>query len=193
LDYRANCLLAIDTSTAHCAAAIFLNGKVFTSVKEMKKGQAELLFEVIEDALKKAKIEKTRIDLIVVGIGPGNFTGIRIGLAAAKGLSLSLKVPISGVNSFQASLYGQNDYEIAAIPARQNLYYLGTINGDFKTNLTKDGTETKRFANRPKGKEFIKNMAIFGADLKFSLSKPAPLYMKPADAQPHTDKISIIK
>jgi tRNA threonylcarbamoyl adenosine modification protein YeaZ len=193
LDYRANCLLAIDTSTAHCAAAIFLNGKVFTSVKEMKKGQAELLFEVIEDALKKAKIEKTRIDLIVVGIGPGNFTGIRIGLAAAKGLSLSLKVPISGVNSFQASLYGQNDYEIAAIPARQNLYYLGTINGDFKTNLTKDGTAPKSFANRPKGKEFIKNMAIFGADLKFSLSKPAPLYMKPANAQPHTEKISIIK
>ena len=63
----------------------------------MEKGQAEHLFEVIEDALKKAKIEKTRIDLIVVGIGPGNFTGIRIGLAAAKGLSLSLKVPISGV------------------------------------------------------------------------------------------------
>ena len=159
----------------------------------MKKRQAELLFEVIEDVLKKAKIEKTRIDLIVVGIGPGNFTGIRIGLAAAKGLSLSLKVPISGVNSFQASLYGQNDYEIAAVPARKNLYYLGTINGDFKTNLTKDGTEPKRFANRPKGKEFIKNMAIFGADLKFSLSKPAPLYMKPADAQPRTDKISIIK
>ena len=65
----------------------------------MKKGQAELLFEVIEDALKQAKIEKTRIELIVVGIGPGTFTGIRIGLAAAKGLSLSLKVPISGVNS----------------------------------------------------------------------------------------------
>ena len=193
MGYRSNCLLAIDTSAAHCAAAIFLNGEIFSSVREMKKGQAELLFEVIEDALKKAKIEKTRIDLIVVGIGPGNFTGIRIGLAAAKGLSLSLKVPISGVNSFQASLYGQNDYEIAAIPARQNLYYLGTINGDFKTNLTKDGTAPKSFANRPKGKEFIKNMAIFAADLKFSLSKPAPLYMKPADAQPHTDKISIIK
>ena len=159
----------------------------------MKKGQAELLFEVIEDALKQAKIEKTRIELIVVGIGPGNFTGIRIGLAAAKGLSLSLKVPISGVNSFQATLYGQNDYEIAAIPARQNLSYLGTINGDFKTNLTEDGPAPKRFANRPKGKEFIRNMAIFGADLKFSLSKPAPLYIKSADVQPHTDKISIIK
>ena len=159
----------------------------------MKKGQAELLFEVIEDALKKAKIEKTRIDLIVVGIGPGNFTGIRIGLAAAKGLSLSLKVPISGVNSFQASLYGQNDYEIAAIPARQNLYYLGTMKGNYKTNLAKDGIAPQGFAYRPKGEKFIENMAILGADLKFSLSKPSPLYIKPADAQPHTEKVSLIK
>ena len=159
----------------------------------MKKGQAEHLFEVIEDTLKQANIEKKQIELIVVGIGPGNFTGIRIGLAAAKGLSLSLKVPISGVNSFQASLYGQTDYEMAAIPARQNFYYLGTINGDFKTDLTKDSNALKDFANRPKGKEFIENMAMFGADLKFSLSKPAPLYMKPANAQPHTEKISIIK
>ena len=102
-------------------------------------------------------------------------------------------MPISGVNSFQASLYGQNDYEIAAIPASQNLYYLGTINGDFKTNLTKDGAAPKSFANRPKGKEFIKNMAIFGADLKSSLSRPAPLYLKPADAQPHIKKVSLIK
>ena len=67
------------------------------------------------------------------------------------------------------------------------------LNEDFKTKLTKDDTAPKSFANRPKGEEFIKNMAIFGADLKFSLSKPAPLYIKPADAQPHTDKISIIK
>ena len=159
----------------------------------MKKGQAELLFEVIEDALKKAKIEKTQIDLIVVGVGPGNFTGIRIGLAAAKGLSLSLKVPISGVNSFQASLYGQKEYKVAVIPARQNFYYLGNINGDFKTNATIDGIALQGFAHRPKGEKFIKNMAKFGADLKFSLSKPAPLYIKPADAEPNTEKISIIK
>ena len=159
----------------------------------MNKGQAELLFEVIDGALKKANIEKTQIDLIVVGIGPGNFTGIRIGLAAAKGLSFSLRVPIYGVNSFQASLYGQDDYEVAAIPAKQNLYYLGSINGDFKANHTKDDTAPNGFATRPKGKEFIKNMAICGADLKFSLSKPAPLYMKPADATPHRKKISIIK
>ena len=193
MDYRSNCLLAIDTSAAHCAAAIFLSGQIFSTVREMEKGQAELLFEVIADTIKKANIEKTQIDLIVVGIGPGNFTGIRIGLAAAKGLALSLKIPISGVNSFQATLYGQSKYGVAAIPARQNLYYLGTIHGSFKTKLVKDGTALKDFANRPKGKEFIENMAMFGADRKFTLSTPAPLYIKPADAQPHTQKLSIIK
>ena len=61
----------------------------------MKKGQAEHLFEVLEDTLEQARVKKSQIDLIVVGIGPGNFTGIRIGLAAAKGIALSLKVPPS--------------------------------------------------------------------------------------------------
>ena len=98
MDYRSNCLLAIDTSAAHCAAAIFLNGEIFSTVREMKKGQAEKLFEVVEDTFKAANIEKSQIDLILVGIGPGNFTGIRIGLAAAKGLALSLKIKIAGVN-----------------------------------------------------------------------------------------------
>ncbi|MEC7206287.1 MAG: tRNA (adenosine(37)-N6)-threonylcarbamoyltransferase complex dimerization subunit type 1 TsaB, partial [Pseudomonadota bacterium] len=95
MGYRSNCLLAIDTSAAHCAAAIFLNGEIFSSVREMKKGQAENLFEVVEETFKAANIEKSQIDLILVGIGPGNFTGIRIGLAAAKGLALSLKIKIA--------------------------------------------------------------------------------------------------
>jgi tRNA threonylcarbamoyl adenosine modification protein YeaZ len=131
LGYRSKCLLAVDTSAADCAAAIFLNGKIFSTVREMKKGQAEHLFDVIEDTLEQARVKKSQIDLIVVGIGPGNFTGIRIGLAAAKGLALSLKVPLSGVNSFQATLYGQNEYEVAAIQAPQNSYYLGTYKWRF--------------------------------------------------------------
>ena len=84
-------------------------------------------------------------------------------------------------------------YKVAVIPARQNLYYLGTMKGNYKTNLAKDGIAQQGFAYRPKGEKFIENMAMLGADLKFSLSKPAPLYIKPADAQPHTEKVSLIK
>ena len=193
MGYRSNCLLAIDTSAAHCAAAIFLNGEIFSSVREMKKGQAENLFEVVEETFKAANIEKSQIDLILVGIGPGNFTGIRIGLAAAKGLALSLKIKIAGLNSFQASLYGQTTHKIAKINAPQNSYYLGAINGDFEPKLVEGNHTLNEFANRPRGKEFIENMAKFGADINSSLSQPAPLYIKPPDAHTRTQKISMIK
>ena len=159
----------------------------------MKKGQAENLFEVVEDTFKKANIEKSQIDLILVGIGPGNFTGIRIGLAAAKGLALSLKVKIAGVNSFQASLYGQTAHKIAKIQAPQNYYYLGSINEDFEPKLVEDNNTPNEFGTRPGGKEFIENMAKFGADKKYSLSQPAPLYVKPPDAHVRPQKLSIIK
>ena len=193
MGYRSNCLLALDTSAAHCAAAIFLNGEIFSTVREMKKGQAEKLFEVVEETLKAANIEKSQIDLILVGIGPGNFTGIRIGLAAAKGLALSLKVKIAGVNSFQASLYGQTAHKIAKIQAPQNYYYLGSINEDFEPKLVEDNNTPNEFGTRPGGKEFIENMAKFGADKKYSLSQPAPLYVKPPDAHVRPQKLSIIK
>ena len=159
----------------------------------MKKGQAEHLFGVIEDTFEQAKVKKSQIDLIVVGIGPGNFTGIRIGLAAAKGLALSLKVPLSGVNSFQASLYGQNEYEVAAIQAPLNSLYLGTINDVFETNPASHGDKHERYANRPKNKKFIENMAKFGADLKCNLPQAIPLYIKAADAKPHNREFSMIK
>jgi len=193
LDYRSNCLLAIDTSAAHCAAAIFLNGKIFSTVREMKKGQAEKLFEVIEDTFTAANVEKSQIDLILVGIGPGNFTGIRIGLAAAKGLALSLKIKIAGVNSFQASLYGQSAHKVAKIQAPQNCYYLGSLNEDLEPKLVKDNNTLNEFRTRPGGKEFIENMANFGSDIKYSLSRPTPLYIKTADAHPRTQKISMIE
>ena len=159
----------------------------------MKKGQAENLFEVVEDTFKKANIEKSQIDLILVGIGPGNFTGIRIGLAAAKGLALSLKIKAAGVNSFQASLYGQTAHKVAKIQAPQNCYYLGSINEDFEPKLVEDNKYLNEFGTRPEGKKFIENMAKFGADIKHSLSPPTPLYIKTADAHPRTQKISLMK
>jgi len=61
LDYRSNCLLAVDTSAANCAAAIFLNGKIFSTVREMKKGQAEHLFDFIEDTLEQARLKNHRL------------------------------------------------------------------------------------------------------------------------------------
>ncbi|MEO1027236.1 MAG: tRNA (adenosine(37)-N6)-threonylcarbamoyltransferase complex dimerization subunit type 1 TsaB, partial [Pseudomonadota bacterium] len=72
--------------------------------EEMKKGQAERLFPMLEAVLGEVGAVWEELDAIGVGTGPGNFTGIRIAVSAARGLSLSLDVPAVGVSGFEALL-----------------------------------------------------------------------------------------
>lgn len=69
----------------------------------MAKGQAERLFPLLEEVLAEAGLSWSDLDAIGVGIGPGNFTGVRISVAAARGLSLSLGIPAAGVSATEAA------------------------------------------------------------------------------------------
>ena len=96
-------VLGIDTSGAACSAALWDNNFVLAKIqKKMMRGHAEALMPLIQVLFNKAKIDYDKIGLISVTTGPGSFTGIRVGLAAAKGLSLGLGIPICGVTVFEA-------------------------------------------------------------------------------------------
>ena len=96
-------VLAFDTSAAHCAVALFINGECFDErIEPRVKGQAERLFPLCEKILTLANISWRKLDAIGVCIGPGNFTGVRVGVSAARGLSLSLKIPAIGISRLQA-------------------------------------------------------------------------------------------
>jgi tRNA threonylcarbamoyladenosine biosynthesis protein TsaB len=96
-------VLAFDCSGASCSAAVLIDdrpaGQRFAA---MERGHAETLLPMIESVLREAKLTPTAIELIAVTTGPGSFTGLRIGLAAARGLALARGVPAIGVTSFDA-------------------------------------------------------------------------------------------
>ena len=82
-------ILAFDTSAAHCAAALLRDGEIVTSCAEpMTRGQAERLMPLLHEVLALGGCTWADLDAIGVGIGPGNFTGIRISVSAARGLAL---------------------------------------------------------------------------------------------------------
>jgi tRNA threonylcarbamoyladenosine biosynthesis protein TsaB len=96
--------LGIDSAGSACSAAIWRGGRVVARrFAMMERGQAEALMPMIAAVLEEEALAIEALDLIAVTVGPGAFTGVRIGIAAARGLSLASGVPALGVSSFAAA------------------------------------------------------------------------------------------
>jgi tRNA threonylcarbamoyladenosine biosynthesis protein TsaB len=89
-------ILAFDTALAGCSVAYYGGGKVTRETMAMMHGQAEHLVPMIDRVLDKAAVQYADIGRVAVTVGPGAFTGLRIGLSAAKSLGLVLKIPVLG-------------------------------------------------------------------------------------------------
>ena len=88
-------ILAIDTSTAACSVALLADGVCLATRDEIiERGHAERLAPMIADLL-----EGRRAERVLVGCGPGSFTGLRVGIAAAQGLAIGWDVPVAGLSS----------------------------------------------------------------------------------------------
>ena len=99
-------VLGMDTSGETCSAALVLRGRILTERNyEPTAGRAEELFPVLQDMLAMAGLVWKDVRTIGVVTGPGNFTGIRLAVAAARGLAMSLSIPATGINSFAAAAF----------------------------------------------------------------------------------------
>jgi tRNA threonylcarbamoyladenosine biosynthesis protein TsaB len=131
-------ILAIDTALDACAAGVLDTeaGRFLAQESEgMKRGHAEALMPLIARVMKEAGVGFDALGRIAATTGPGSFTGLRVGLSAARGIALAAAKPVVGVTTLTAyaapvvSEHGEHPV-IAAIDARHDHVYLQVVSGD---------------------------------------------------------------
>lgn len=187
-------ILGFDTSGPHVSAALLRGtGTLSLISEEMKRGQAERLMPLLDETLAQAGATWADLTAIGVGIGPGNFTGIRISVSAARGLALGLSIPAIGVSSFAGTSLDETAPHIATVPApRDQVYALGA---GFPEPKLVPATEVDATLARAllAPAQLVTNIArIAAAGFDQNPPRPAPLYIKPADAAPPRDPAPVI-
>jgi N6-L-threonylcarbamoyladenine synthase len=208
-------VLALDTAGVDCAAAVYDSGReaVLGEASDMiGKGHAEHLMGIVDRALEQAGVALSAIERIAVTIGPGSFTGIRVGVAAARGFALSLGVPAVGVTTLAVMAEAQRLTTpgrpvLAAMDAKRNEIYLQSFDAvgqprdearavsvedaqafaaEFNGEITGSATPLlKPAATGDHANRFpISIVARLGAAAGPDSGKPKPLYLRGPDAKP---------
>ena len=112
-------LLAIDSATTRVVVAAGTRDGALLDAVDWPAGyrHGETLLPAIDDLLRRLAIERGRLAAIVVGTGPGAFTGLRVGIATAKGIAQALERPIVGIPTGEALLAGTPDDAVLLLPA----------------------------------------------------------------------------
>ncbi|MBY6049870.1 tRNA (adenosine(37)-N6)-threonylcarbamoyltransferase complex dimerization subunit type 1 TsaB [Vannielia litorea] len=181
-------LLAFDTSGPHIAAAVLQHGTVVAQRHEpMKRGQAENLMPILEELLAEAGLAWADLTALGVGIGPGNFTGIRISVAAARGLALGLGIPAVGVSSFELARAAESG--TVHLPAPREMAYAQDFTAGAPSGPPR--LEPRPAALAEDIPDLPARLATRAAALLASttppIPRPAPLYVKAPDAAPARD------
>ena len=181
-------VIVFDTSDRYIGAALY-RGKenILTKIEFMAKGQAEALMSFLNKLLAVSSLNWSDLSKIGVCTGPGNFTGIRISVSAARGLAFGLEIPAIGVTSFEATLYGRSDENLALLPANKGFYYVGSNPKNAKfISEDKLDFENFKYINKPSPEVHLKNKALLTQEKE--ICRPVPCYIKPADATPSLNK-----
>lgn len=122
-------ILAIDTSGQNCSVAIIDEEKVICDFNlSIGTTHSESLLPMIDEVCKTSKIDLSEVDVLACGIGPGSFTGLRIGIATIKGFALAQNKNVIGVPTLDALAYNIANFDgliCSVLDARNNNVYAG--------------------------------------------------------------------
>ena len=130
-------ILSIETATTNCSVSLSKNGETLHLKEDYGNGysHAEKLHNYIDEVLKLENIKSSQLEAIAVSKGPGSYTGLRIGVSAAKGLCFALNIPLISIDTLEALAHQVNVAEGLIIPmldARRMEVYSAVFTSDLK-------------------------------------------------------------
>lgn len=187
--------LAIDTAAPRLQLALLrADGRVDTSVDDIATGHAELIFQRIAELLARNDVGYSDLTRVAVTTGPGSFTGLRIGLSAARGIGLARDIPVIGVPSLLAISLSAEGPAIVLLDARRDEAYFQMFAGP---GVPLTPAEILPMAIAQAGVvpsvELIQSpfvdiglVALYGAEADPVTHIPEAAYIREADAKPQT-------
>jgi tRNA threonylcarbamoyladenosine biosynthesis protein TsaB len=130
-------ILSIETSTTNCSVSLSKNGKLLVVKEDYDKNysHAERLHVYINDVLKYAKVSAKDIDAVAISKGPGSYTGLRIGVSAAKGLCYALDIPLISIPTLESLAHQvttNNGVIVSMLDARRLEVYSAVFDSNYQ-------------------------------------------------------------
>lgn len=210
-------ILALDTAHQYCQGALVrADGELHQIVEPRSRGHAERIVGMVDELLALAGISIKDIDRFVVTTGPGSFTGLRVGLAAARGFGVALNKPVLGLSTLEAmslSAPPQTPHKVL-FDARRDQHYFQAFAAPGKPAGTPQMLENDQIDSHIASGELVlgtgaafaadqcgakcdldapewldvARLARYGALLDAANYPPEPLYVRAADAKPQSGK-----
>lgn len=184
-------ILAFDTAVMGCSVAVLdtASGQSWADSIVTERKQAEILVPMIEDVMAKAGTTFSDLDRIAVTIGPGSFTGVRIGLATARAMSLSSDKPLIGISTLHALAAQSNSEKALALvdTKREDFYgemfHQGQSQGEARIWTAEEVNEIRKAGNLVivEGNPDIVAFARLVASSPLPKGMPDPIYLRGAE------------
>ena len=189
-------ILSLDCAVTRISLAVKTDSKFISETYDIGMRQSEILVPVIDQVLAKAEIKASELNATVLTIGPGSFTGLRLGISALKAIELAYNVPVYGVSSLAAYAFAYKNLElplISCIDANKDKFYCCITDGE-KTLLEDGDWDLEKIAEAAGA--FDKAL-ICGPDAaklaeKLSSALPQKKYLLPASPAMTAESLILI-